>query len=226
MTKTMTTTYEHPDREKCLQYLSDYGTPPHVVGHCIAVAETACRIGRALNEKGGTKAPAIEHVEFETFDSGRGFPGYRTDRSTLACEDNRNDSDGMRQFDLELTLAAGLLHDMARVEERHWDAAADFCLEQGLTEEAKIIRVHMQYEFIQDAMLLTEADLVCLSDRLVLEDRYVGIDERMDYIIAKAERSGNMDAKPIILRKKEETKVLLRQIEERIGMSLDELMGA
>ena len=35
---------------------------------------------------------------------------------------------------------------------------------------------------------------------------------------------GNGDA--MKKEKKEETKVLLRQIEERIGMSLDELMGA
>ena len=215
----MTATYIHPDRDRCMAYLAEYGTPPHVIGHCKAVAETACRIGAALNEAGGTMAPAISDVEFECFDKPRGFKGWRIDQ-----EKTDMDTGIARPFDLALMEAAGLLHDMARVEENHWDAAADFCLERGLEEEAKIIRLHMQYEFTTDAWHFTEADLICIGDRLVLEDRYAGIDERMDYIIAKAERNGHMQAREHILRKKEETKVLLRQIEDRIGMSLDELM--
>ena len=220
MTKTTTTTYKHPDRERCLQYLSDYGTPAHVIGHCKAVADTACRIGAALNEAGGTKAPVISLVEFEQFDRDNGFKGYRIDMAKTDL-----DTGVLRPLDIALTEAAGLLHDMARVEENHWDVAADYCLSQGLIEEAKIIRIHMQYEFTADAWHLTEGDLICIGDRLVLEDRYTGIDERMDYIIAKAERNGHMDARAAILKKKEETKVLLHQLEERIGMSLDDLMN-
>ena len=218
MTKNMTTN-KHPDRERCLQYLEEYDTPPHVVGHCKAVADVACRIGAALNEAGGTKAPVIAEVTFEQFDKANGFKGYRIDETRTEM-----DTGVFRMFDLALTEAAGLLHDMARVEENHWDVAADFCLTHGMEEEAKAIRVHMQYEFTADAWHLTEADLICLGDRLVLEDHYTGIDERMDYIIAKAERRGQMHAREAILRKKEETQVLLRQIEERIGMSLDALM--
>jgi len=210
----------HPDREKCMKSLQEYGTPDHVVGHCVAVAETACRIGRALNAAGGTMAPGIDEVTFRTFEDENGHPRHRID-----LEKTTIDTGNARSFDLKLTLAAGLLHDMARVEENHWDVAADFCLREGLPEEAKIIRVHMMYEFTTDAMHLTEADLVCIGDRVVLEDYYAGIDKRMDYIIAKAERQGNMAARPIILKKKEETKVLLRQIEDRIGMTLDKLMA-
>lgn len=57
-----------------------------------------------------------------------------------------------------------------------------------------------------------------------MEDHYAGLDERMNYIIDKAERSGNLDAKPIILKKKEQTRELLDDIEARIGKSIDELM--
>ena len=219
MTKNTIMTYEHPDRQRCLAYLQAYNTPSHVIGHCGAVADVACRIGRALNEAGGTQAPPMPAITFESFDRDGGRTGYRIDHKRTCIEAGQK-----RPFDLELTLVAGLLHDMARVEERHWDVAADFCLQEGLPEEAKIIRVHMMYEFTTDAMHLTEADLVCIGDRLVLEDRYVGIDERMEYIIAKAERQGNFEARPIILRKKEESKVLLNQIEDRFGMTLDELM--
>ena len=83
----------------------------------------------------------------------------------------------------------------------------------------------MQYEFTSDAFHLTEADLVSLGDRLTLEDRYVGIDRRMEYIIDKAERNGNFSVRPVILRKKEETKKLLNEIESRIGTGIDELMA-
>ena len=69
---------KHPTTEECLKLLEEYGTPDRVKGHCRAVADTACRIGRALNRHG-------------------------------------------HHFDLELVNAAGLLHDIARVEERHWD---------------------------------------------------------------------------------------------------------
>ncbi|MGX8773666.1 MAG: hypothetical protein ACSW8G_01265 [Bacillota bacterium] len=219
MTKTMTTTSKHPDREQCLRFLKEYGTPDHVVAHCKAVADAACRIGRALNEAGGTKAADINDIKFLDYRKQLGHIGYAINCDTL------ENPDGFRPFDIELVEASGLLHDMARVKDNHWDEAADFCLEHGFEEEAKVIRVHMSYEFTVSANYLTEADLVCLGDRLVLEDRYMGIDQRMDYIIAKAERRGDTAAKPIILRKKEETKVLLRQIEDRIGMSLDELMA-
>ena len=213
-------TYEHPDRDRCLMYLRDYESPARVVGHCKAVADAACRIGKSLNEAGGTLAPPISEVTFESFERDGGRIGYRIDHDQTVI-----DAGEARSLDLDLTLAAGLLHDMARVEENHWDVAADFCLREGLPEEAKIIRVHMMYEFTTDAMHLTEADLVCIGDRIVLEDYYSGIDKRMDYIIAKAERQGNMAARPIILKKKEETKVLLRQIEDRIGRTLDALMA-
>ena len=213
-------TYKHPDRERCLAYLEAYGTPPHVTGHCRAVADTACRIGSALNKAGGTYAPEISEVTFLTYEGDRGHMRHRIDPAKTMIDTGK-----ARLFDIALTQAAGLLHDMARVEDNHWDAAADFCLREGLPDEAKIIRIHMQYEFTTDAYHLTEADLVCLGDRLVLEDYYSGIDRRMDYIIAKAQRQGNYAAEPIILKKKEETKVLLRQIEDRIGMTLDALMA-
>lgn len=208
----------HPNREECLNYLKEYGTPPHVVGHCKSVAAVAYKFGEALNAAGGTKAAPIRDIVIEKLvqeeDAAREY--YR-----------QADADGQvyppRAFDLELIEAAGLLHDMARVEENHWDVAADFCVEKGYLEEAKAIRCHMRYEFTNDAEHLTEIDLVCLGDRLTLEDRYAGIDKRMDYIIQKAIKNGFPEAEPRILERKAQTKVLLSEIEKRIG-SIDELM--
>ena len=171
----------HPNRETCYRILEEYGTPPHVIGHCKAVAAVAYALGKALNER-----------------------GY--------------------QMDLDLILSAGLLHDMARVEERHWDVAADWCETHGLAPEAEIIRVHMTYDPFNDADHLNETDLVCMADRVVLEDRYAGIDKRMEYIVQKAIRQGHEGHVPHILRKKEEARQLIDGIEAKLGCTMDQLM--
>ena len=128
------------------------------------------------------------------------------------------------RFDLDLVLAAGLLHDMARVEDMHWEVAARYCEDRGMRQEAAIIRVHMTYDPFNDLEHLDETDLICLADRTVLEDRYAGIDRRIDYIIDKAVRNGHPEHRPHILRKKNETKTLISSIEAFLGCSMDSLM--
>lgn len=127
-------------------------------------------------------------------------------------------------FDFNITLitSAALLHDIARVEEKHWISGADFALRNGYLQEAKIIRRHMTHSLDPDAAKLKELDLVCLGDRLVLEDRYVGIDKRMDYVIEKAR--GDKKIEKMIIARKEENKRLIRNIEDIIGVSIDELI--
>lgn len=210
---------EHPDRQKCLEYLSEYGTPDHVVGHCKSVAAVAYMLGKALNDAGGTKAAPFSDVSIIQLPKANG--------RTYFVQDHSKDihSNDLRDFDLKLILSGGLLHDMARVEERHWDVCADWCHEKEYFEEEQIIRCHMMYQYSNDAYHLTEADLVSLGDRLSLEDRYAGLDRRMEYIIRKAEKNGNPHARKAILARKEETRKLLDGIETRIGMTIDELMA-
>lgn len=171
----------HPNRQECYGYLRDYGTPPHVIAHCKAVAAVGYTLANALNEKG-------------------------------------------RCLDLDLILAAGLLHDMARVEDMHWEGAARFCEGKGLQQEADIIRVHMTYDPFNDLEHLNETDVVCLADRTVLEDRYAGLPRRMEYIVEKAIRNGHPEHKPHILRKMGEAMELIVAIEGFLGCSMDELM--
>lgn len=129
------------------------------------------------------------------------------------------------ELDLELILAAGLLHDIARKEERHWDVGADLMEKLGYEEESKIIRAHMTYSPFSQIENVTETDMVCIGDRLVKEDSYVGIDARIEYIINKARRNGHPEAEPFILEKKKDTQRFMEQIKAVIGMSIDELMA-
>ncbi len=42
----------YPDMKQCMKMLDRYGTPEHVIGHCKAVAFTACAIGAELKKHG------------------------------------------------------------------------------------------------------------------------------------------------------------------------------
>lgn len=129
------------------------------------------------------------------------------------------------ELDLELITAAGMLHDIARTEDKHWEVGAEITKNLGYIDISEIIKVHMHYDAFSDINNVTETDMVCLGDRLVKEDKYVGVDERIAYIIRKAERNGHPEAKPIILEKKRITEKFISEIEHVIGKSIDELMG-
>lgn len=172
---------KHPGREECLQLLRNYQTPGHVVRHCIAVADTAVKIGKALNQHG-------------------------------------------HHLDIGLILAAGLIHDIARVEDEHWEKGYELARNLGYEQEAAIIKVHMRYSPFSCVGEVNETDLVCLADRVVKEDAYVGLDKRMEYIIKKAREQGHYDAEKRILEKKKEAQHLIDGIEKATGMTIDQLM--
>lgn len=166
-------------KNMAMDFLLDYGTPEHVVAHCIAVADVAKKIGKALNDKGFS-------------------------------------------LDLRLIETAGLLHDMARIDDKHWEVSADFLQRRGFEQEASIIRVHMHHHFPNDPWLSTETDMVCLADRLVLEDQYVGLHVRMDYIIKKA------GEQPEIIQRIQANKILVGEyisnLESILGESIEAIV--
>lgn len=89
-------------------------------------------------------------------------------------------------------------------------------------DEAAIVRIHMKYSHFNPVEKLDECDLVCLSDRLVKEDQYVGLDERINYILNKAPKKPEIIQ--IIMERKEETRQLLSEIEQVIGKTIDNLL--
>lgn len=125
-------------------------------------------------------------------------------------------------LDLEMIYGAGMTHDMARVQDRHWDVAADKLEKLGYFDEAKIVRVHMKPYYYSPIDEVTESDMVNLGDRLVKESKYVGIDERFEYILDKARKAGRDDSERILNNKKK-MQHLLDGIEEKIGCTIDSL---
>ncbi|QAT42825.1 HDIG domain-containing metalloprotein [Aminipila luticellarii] len=171
--------HKHLTVEECFELLKKYNTPPHVIRHCQAVADTAVRLASALNEKGG-------------------------------------------HLDIELIRGAALIHDIARTQEHHEEKGAQIAQSLGYEDEAEIIHAHMTYELKKEVEELTEIDMVCLGDRMVKEDQYVGLSERMAYILDKVK--DYPDAVERIKRKQVETEALLLKIESRLGRTMDELM--
>ena len=92
----------------------------------------------------------------------------------------------------------------------------------GYEDEANIVKVHMKYPKYNEIDDLNECDIICLADRVVKENKYVGLDERIEYIINKVPE-GNPDVIERILLKKKETKEVLDNIAQIIGKTIDEL---
>ena len=88
-------------------------------------------------------------------------------------------------LDIDLIKGTGLVHDVARIYERHDLIGFDILNEMGYCDEANIVKVHMKYPKYNDIKHLNECDVICLADRVVKENKYVGLDERIEYIINK-----------------------------------------
>lgn len=163
--------------EVCNQLYAKYGTPDHVIGHCLAVSEVGKRMAQAINQHGG-------------------------------------------HLDEALIWSAGRIHDVMRTEDNHGEVAAEMLVKEGYPDEAQIVRHHMHYQF-HAIDQLDETDIMCLADRLVKEDRYVGLDERIDYLIHKP--GENQERTRRILEAKALTRGLMDQIEAIIGQTIDSL---
>ncbi len=168
-----------PSRETCMELLRSYGTPLHVVRHCIAVSKTAVRMAEALVEKG-------------------------------------------LDLDIPLVETSALLHDIARVEENHGVKGAILLERQGYHQVAKLIKCHMFYATDPYKDRITEQDLLCLADRMVREDEYVGLENRMQYVLNKLIEAGRDVER--VRHRLDENRRLKERIEEIVGKSIDELM--
>lgn len=125
-------------------------------------------------------------------------------------------------LDLRLIQGAGLIHDIARVEDKHWEVGADIAEGLGYCQEAEIIRIHMFYNCNPKTDEINETDIICLSDRMVKEDKYVGLETRMQYILNQFQDQEEIAAR--IRERIKENKAMLVRIEQILGTSIDSLM--
>jgi hypothetical protein len=80
-------------------------------------------------------------------------------------------------LNLDLIYAAALVHDMSRGQPRHARRASEMLRELNMPLMAEIVETHMDLT-VNEGGPIREAEVVFLADKLICEDRFVGIDRR------------------------------------------------
>ncbi len=109
------------------------------------------------------------------------------------------------------------------MEDQHWEIGADIASRLGYYQEAEIIKIHMFYNCNPNREEINETDIICLADRMVKEDEYVGLENRMQYVLDKFK--GNQEAVERISARIKDNQAMIGKIERIIGTSIDSLMN-
>lgn len=170
------------------------------------------------------KYPTIEQCEqlWKKYNTPKHVIGHCKEVSRVATLLAESLKEHGIDLNIPLVQSAGWLHDIKRVEEAHWEKGAKIARDLGYADIADLILVHMSYRIDGDKKDITELDLLCLADRMVLEDKFVGLDLRMEYIINKSKE--DLTAEERIRKSFEQTNHFVRYIENLIGRSLFEIM--
>ena len=118
---------------------------------------------------------------------------------------------------MPLVVSAALLHDVARAEPRHGDAGAELLERLGYSRVARIVRRHMR---LGDALGddLDETQVVYLADKLVQEDRIVGVEER--FAVRFARYAGDPAALEGVRARLAEARLIQARVEAVLGRPL------
>lgn len=112
-------------------------------------------------------------------------------------------------LDLKKLKAAALLHDIGRMQNQHAKAGQKILKILGYDEIADIISVHTDIE-IKNNIEITEAEIVYLADKLVIEDENVTLEERFRNSID--EYGGNPEVYNKIQQRQDNAKIILNKI--------------
>ncbi|MDR3295943.1 MAG: TIGR03960 family B12-binding radical SAM protein [Clostridiales Family XIII bacterium] len=132
-------------------------------------------------------------------------------------------TDAGLRLDIELIFAAAMLHDVCRAETQHDQAGGALLRALNHAPVAELVEQHMKHRFPVNVEAVREIDVLCLSDRVVREDVFVGFEKRMEDVAARF--AGNPEALSAITENVQSTRTLIRQIEEKTGARLAELVG-
>ena len=127
-------------------------------------------------------------------------------------------------INIPLLRAACTLHEVARVHDEHERVGAEYLRTLGYDQVADLVGQHTHYKDFNPVSEIEEVDLLCIGDRTVVEDEYVGVEKRMEYIAAKATRFGRSDLAKNVVKVRKSLERYIHSIEIVMGISLKELM--
>lgn len=121
------------------------------------------------------------------------------------------------RLNLDLIYSAALVHDMARGEFDHARSGGRMLRELGLPRMAEIVETHMDLS-VEKEDPIREVEVVFLADKLISEDRFVGLEER--FLSRLNDHHANPRVKASICSRMESARRSARRIESVIGRSL------
>lgn len=119
------------------------------------------------------------------------MPTHIKDHSCLVCRVALVISDGLIAAGIDinrkLVRASALLHDITKPRsfetgENHAQTGGEYLVSLGFPEVGEIIRQHVMLDTYFAGDKPNEAEVVNYSDKRVLHDKIVPLDDRMDYI--------------------------------------------
>lgn len=127
-------------------------------------------------------------------------------------------------INLELLTAVTYLHDIARTKSKHDKAGAEYLETLGLSDVADVIRNHTFHRIINKGININEEDLLCIADRMVIEDKFVGPEKRMEYMTKKAVLKFGEDKKEELAERARTFVRYIEELEEFIDKKIEDLL--
>ncbi len=123
---------------------------------------------------------------------------------------------------LDLLVAAGLLHDLARNQADHAHRAADFLVQWGYPQVADVVASHMDIR-LEPEQPLDEAQLLYLADKLVQESDIVPLCERWESCCERF--AGQPEALEAARRRLGDAMTIQQRVEAVLSASLGTILA-
>lgn len=128
------------------------------------------------------------------------------------------------KLNIPLIVSSAYLHDIARSESKHDIKGAEYLKKIGLYEVAEVIRDHTFHKITDNISEIGEIDVLCLADRMTIEDRFVGPERRMEYIINKAILKFGEDKRDELEEKAKSFVRYVHELEIFMGKKIEDLI--
>lgn len=126
---------------------------------------------------------------------------------------NRLNSKGYN-FNENIMLASALLHDLARKEKNHAREGARILDDLGYPNVGEIIAAHMNID-VNEKEDITEEEILYLSDKVVQEDKFIGLEKRFSEYSSKF--SNNAEALTKVTKRFGDARKIEKKIERILG---------
>ncbi|WP_027184234.1 HD domain-containing protein [Desulfovibrio inopinatus] len=129
-------------------------------------------------------------------------------------------SDAGAGIDVELVAESAVVHDIAKGKPNHAASGAALLRSLGRSDLAHIVADHV--DFTSFTGPITEAEIVCLADKLVASDEYVGLEKRFSQKLARF--GDTPEAREAVAGRRDRAEIALSRFENAAAMRIDSLV--